>query len=64
MSDSRVARRKFLAGASALGASALTLPARGQQKPRPEKEALKLGFIKLTDCAPLVIAYEKHFFED
>ena len=31
---------------------------------RPEKEALKFGFIKLTDCAPLVIAYEKHYFED
>lgn len=29
-----------------------------------EKEELKLGFIKLTDCAPLVIAYEKGFFED
>src|SRR5213078_3694065 len=31
---------------------------------RPEKEVLKFGFIKLTDCAPLVIAAEKHFFED
>ena len=29
-----------------------------------EKEELKLGFIKLTDMAPLAIAYEKHFFED
>lgn len=29
-----------------------------------EKEELKFGFIKLTDCAPLVIAYEKGFFED
>ncbi len=29
-----------------------------------EKEELKLGFIKLTDVAPLVIAYEKGFFED
>lgn len=29
-----------------------------------EKTALKLGFIKLTDCAPLVIAKEKGFFED
>jgi ABC-type nitrate/sulfonate/bicarbonate transport system substrate-binding protein len=25
----------------------------------PEKEQLKLGFIKLTDMAPLAIAYEK-----
>src|SRR5687768_5602155 len=29
-----------------------------------EKEQLKLGFIKLTDMAPLAIAYEKGFFED
>ncbi len=29
-----------------------------------EKTALKFGFIKLTDCAPLVIAKEKGFFED
>ena len=30
----------------------------------PEKEELKIGFIKLTDMAPLAIAYEKGFFED
>ena len=30
----------------------------------PEKEELKFGFIKLTDMAPLAIAYEKGFFED
>lgn len=29
-----------------------------------EKDALRLGFIKLTDCAPIVIAKEKGFFED
>ncbi len=29
-----------------------------------EKEELKLGFIKLTDMAPLAVAYEKGFFED
>ena len=29
-----------------------------------EKDKLKFGFIKLTDCAPLVIAKEKGFFED
>jgi nitrate/nitrite transport system substrate-binding protein len=29
-----------------------------------EKEQIKLGFIKLTDMAPLAIAYEKGFFED
>jgi nitrate/nitrite transport system substrate-binding protein len=30
----------------------------------PEKEELKLGFIKLTDCAPLVVAQELGFFEE
>src|SRR5262245_9528797 len=30
----------------------------------PEKDELKLGFIKLTDCAPLVVAKELGFFED
>jgi len=30
----------------------------------PEKADLKFGFIKLTDMAPLAIAYEKHYFED
>ncbi|GAA0690925.1 CmpA/NrtA family ABC transporter substrate-binding protein [Marinobacterium maritimum] len=30
----------------------------------PEKEELKFGFIKLTDMAPLAIAYEKQYFED
>ena len=29
-----------------------------------EKEDLKFGFIKLTDMAPLAVAYEKGFFED
>ena len=29
-----------------------------------EKDELKLGFIKLTDCAPLVIAKEKGYFEE
>ena len=30
----------------------------------PEKEELKFGFIKLTDMAPLAIAYEKRYFEE
>ncbi|OZG75339.1 nitrate ABC transporter substrate-binding protein [Hahella sp. CCB-MM4] len=34
------------------------------QAVEPEKEELKFGFIKLTDMAPLAIAYEKGFFED
>jgi nitrate/nitrite transport system substrate-binding protein len=58
-------RRRFVAAAGALvGAGSFGLPALAQKPGRPEKESLKFGFIKLTDCAPLVIAYEKHFFED
>ncbi len=58
-------RRQFTLQALALaGVSGAGLPALAQKVGRPEKEALKFGFIKLTDCAPLVIAYEKHFFED
>jgi nitrate/nitrite transport system substrate-binding protein len=56
-------RRRMLAGAAAL-AGASAWPLAHAQKARPEKEQLKFGFIKLTDCAPLVIAYEKGYFED
>lgn len=44
-----------------LAATAIPLPA---ELLLVEKPDLKLGFIKLTDCAPLVIAREKGFFED
>jgi nitrate/nitrite transport system substrate-binding protein len=30
----------------------------------PEKEDLRFGFIKLTDMAPLAVAYENGYFED
>ncbi|MEH6798468.1 MAG: CmpA/NrtA family ABC transporter substrate-binding protein [Halopseudomonas sabulinigri] len=41
------------------------LPLQGAQAVENlEKEELKFGFIKLTDMAPLAIAYEKGFFED
>ena len=29
-----------------------------------EKETIKLGFIKLTDMAPLAVAYEKGYFDE
>ena len=29
----------------------------------PEKTKLKIGFIALTDCAPIVVAKEKSFFK-
>ncbi len=63
--DHAIARRRFIAGATALvGSSAFSLPGIAADKANPEKESLRFGFIKLTDCAPLVIAYEKHYFED
>ncbi|MEM6749151.1 MAG: CmpA/NrtA family ABC transporter substrate-binding protein, partial [Planctomycetota bacterium] len=42
-------------------------PTAGAQETEPldvEKDELKFGFIKLTDCAPIVIAKEKGFFAD
>lgn len=43
----------------------LVVPAALRADPiEAEKPELKFGFIKLTDCAPLVIAKEKGFFED
>jgi len=44
-------------------ASLISLPAQAQVGP-PEKDELKFGFIKLTDMAPLAVAYENFFFED
>jgi len=47
--------------ASVLG---LVLTAQAEEIGFPEKEELKFGFIKLTDMAPLAVAYEKGYFED
>jgi nitrate/nitrite transport system substrate-binding protein len=63
-----LSRRQFVRAGAAAGLAA-GLPAAwtgraGAQKARLEKEVLKLGFIKLTDCVPLVVAYEKKFFDD
>ena len=58
-------RRRFVRVAGAwIGGGLLGGLAWAQKKPLPEKEELKFGFIKLTDMAPLAIAYEKGFFED
>ncbi len=44
---------------------ALSFTQTGYTKPlEVEKDELKFGFIKLTDMAPLAIAYEKGYFED
>jgi len=50
-------RRAVAALCLALGVATRALAA------APEKDELKLGFIKLTDCAPFVIAKELGFFE-
>ena len=57
-------RRRFVA--LTLGAaltSALPLSASANVG-EPEKDELKFGFIKLTDMAPLAVAYENGYFED
>jgi len=65
------ARRSFLARSAMglavstiLGASIMTSQSVMAETKGLEKEELKFGFIKLTDMAPLAIAYEKGFFED
>ena len=61
----RMTRRGALLtlGAAALAGAFVATPA-GAAPLKLEKDQLKLGFIKLTDMAPLAIAYEKGFFED
>jgi nitrate/nitrite transport system substrate-binding protein len=64
-----VSRRSFMAGLAAAGAFGVVGVGGFPRSARaaaltPEKTDLKLGFIKLTDMAPLAIAYEKGFFED
>lgn len=53
----KVAAISIAIGFSATGAQA-------QKLGYPEKEELTFGFIKLTDMAPIAIAYENGYFED
>jgi nitrate/nitrite transport system substrate-binding protein len=53
-----------LAAFAVLAAGALGAGAAAAQAPDLEKDELKLGFIKLTDMAPLAVAYELGYFED
>jgi nitrate/nitrite transport system substrate-binding protein len=68
MTDTTMKRRLFVKTltAAAIIAGALCVgqgPASAKAL-KVEKEELKFGFIKLTDMAPLAIAYEKGYFED
>ena len=60
LDGSRKLLRTILVAGSLLLTSSFALAEIGE----PEKEDLKFGFIKLTDMAPLAIAYEKGYFED
>jgi nitrate/nitrite transport system substrate-binding protein len=46
------------------GVSAFLLTTGALAQGLPEKDELMFGFIKLTDMAPLAIAYERGYFED
>lgn len=66
MTSSTLSKRKFIRNIlSAFVAGALmTSTVVIAETEDLEKEDLKFGFIKLTDMAPLAIAYEKGYFED
>ncbi|MEH6476013.1 MAG: CmpA/NrtA family ABC transporter substrate-binding protein [Sneathiella sp.] len=58
-------RRKLIIATAVIAASSLNvLGSASAEMLDVEKDELKLGFIKLTDMAPLAIAYEKGYFED
>lgn len=62
----RISRRGLLGAAATLAAARLLLPGgafAAATGAAPEKTDLAIGFIPLTDCAPLVIAHEKGFFK-
>ncbi|MCF4098117.1 CmpA/NrtA family ABC transporter substrate-binding protein [Maritalea mediterranea] len=62
--DKRLTRRRFAAALlGSIAALGLSIPAFAEWLD-VEKDELKLGFIKLTDMAPLAIAYEKGYFEE
>lgn len=58
------AGRRMAALLAAAAVAGVLLPAAQAADLKLEKDELKLGFIKLTDMAPLAIAREKGFFED
>jgi nitrate/nitrite transport system substrate-binding protein len=58
-------RLSFLkACATALVAVSTLISMATAAPPKLEKTDLKFGFIKLTDCVPIIIAKELNYFED
>lgn len=64
MKTSNVLTAKWLAVSKILVIASLGLATEASAVQNIEKPDLKFGFIKLTDMAPLAIAFEKGFFED
>ena len=62
--SSRVLKDKVKAASALVVSGMLASSALYAEVGEPEKEELKFGFIKLTDMAPLAVAYEKGYFED
>ncbi len=60
---SKISKVKTIIAATGLIATSLSFAASAELG-YPEKEELKFGFIKLTDMAPIAIAYENGYFED
>ena len=60
----KVIKRTTIGLTAALTVTSLSLSGLHAEELELEKDELKFGFIKLTDMAPLAIAYEKGFFED
>ena len=60
----RLARLAKAFSAAALVVSTFSFTTYADAAEKLEKESLKLGFIKLTDMAPLAVAFEKGFFDE
>ena len=61
---SKLTIKKLLTAITTITALSLSFLAPVEAIEKLEKESLKLGFIKLTDMAPLAVAYEKGYFDD
>ncbi|MEL6745480.1 MAG: ABC transporter substrate-binding protein, partial [Pseudomonadota bacterium] len=64
MSISSITRRALIATATTVLLATTAMVPSYAEMLDVEKDELKFGFIKLTDMAPLAIAYEKGYFEE